>query len=417
MSFGLKAAPVTFQRLMNEFLEGLDPNAIQVYMDDIIVFDKLRASEEKSSFFTPGHTVSARGVAASPKGPKGVAPGIVVALQGIKKALVTAPILRYPDFARPFILTTDTSGVALGPLLSLVENDEDRPIAYASRKLTDAETRYPAIERELLGIVCGVQQFRPYIWGRHFNIKTDHKPLVWVDKLRENLARITRWKEQLAAYDYSISHTRGSENVMADCLSRSDPESFALRHLWEWAETRPDLPPTEPGTSEEQEKNSTENKGRTRINSKPRQVVLEGTLVKVRTLTDKGDLDAVAKEYHVGKTNHRGIKETVKHLRRQYYWTTMPKSVARVIARCKPCAEAKYERWPEEAPQMLTETPSEPLEAVEVGVMFWAEQKILTLADRLTKFAFAHLHLLAFFGTVGLPGVLVLVKGREFQNA
>ncbi|KAL1122261.1 hypothetical protein AAG570_003666 [Ranatra chinensis] len=153
---------------------------------------------------------------------------------GIKQALMRAPVLRYPDFTRQFVLTTDASGVAVGAVLSQVENGEDRPVAYASRKLTDAETRYPAIERELLGVVWGVQQFRPYLWGRRFKVRTDHKPLVWVD--------------------------RGAENVVADCLSRlinatsmedpqdasEGPEPFALCHLREWAESGLDLEVGEP---------------------------------------------------------------------------------------------------------------------------------------------------------------------------
>ncbi|KAL1129536.1 hypothetical protein AAG570_012481 [Ranatra chinensis] len=126
----------------------------------------------------------------------------------IKEALANAPVLRHPDFTRPFVLTTDASGVAVGAVLFQVKNNEDRPVAYASRKLTVTETRYPAIERELLGVVWGVQQSPLYLWGRYFSVKTDQKPLVWVDRLKENSARVTRRKETLAAYDFDIGHTR-----------------------------------------------------------------------------------------------------------------------------------------------------------------------------------------------------------------
>ncbi|KAL1131186.1 hypothetical protein AAG570_012422 [Ranatra chinensis] len=94
------------------------------------------------------------------------------------------------------------------------------PLAYASKKLTPAESRYSAIERELLGVVWAVEHFRPYVWGRQFRIKTDHKPLVWIEGLRETSARITRWKERLAPYAFQITHTKGRDNVVADCLSR-----------------------------------------------------------------------------------------------------------------------------------------------------------------------------------------------------
>ncbi|KAL1129718.1 hypothetical protein AAG570_012662 [Ranatra chinensis] len=275
---------------MDEFLEGLNPNAIQIYTDDIIVFSRsveyhgtdlgqllhrlrefgLRALEEKSTFFLSElrfmvHTVSERGVSTNSdkvravstllflkdskeiksfqgmvgyyrkfipnqadrlalwtrrlkKGCKSVVTADMVdEFDRIKEALANAPVLRYPDFTLPFFLTTDASRVAVGAILSQVEN-EDRPVTYASRKLTDAETRYPTIGRELLGVVWGIHQFRPYLWGRrHFSVKNDHKPPVWVDWLKENSARVTRWKETLAAYNFDIGHTMegggGGENV------------------------------------------------------------------------------------------------------------------------------------------------------------------------------------------------------------
>ncbi|KAL1109928.1 hypothetical protein AAG570_014131 [Ranatra chinensis] len=154
----------------------------------------------------------------------------------------------------------------------------------------------------------------------------------------------------------------------------------------------------------------------------------EGTLNRVRTVTDATEQEDIVKTYHVGKTNHRGVTETVKHLRRRYYWSAMPKVAARIIAGCKICAAAKYERNPEQTPQMLTPTPARPLDVVEADVMFWAGLRVLTMMDRLTRFAFAHqltnktaaevcTGLLSFFGTVGLPGTLVVDRGREFHNA
>ncbi|KAL1115716.1 hypothetical protein AAG570_006006 [Ranatra chinensis] len=271
----------------------------------------------------------------------------------IKKALTNAPVLRYPDFTRPFVLTTDASGVAVGAVLSQVEDGKDRPIAYASKKLADAETRYPSSERELLGVVWGVQQFRPYLWGRHFTVRTDRKPLVWVDKLKENSARVTRWMVTLAAYDFSIGHTRDSENVVADCLSRLvnatsvadpqdapvDPEPFGLRHLreWaesgpdlevrepeglryllEWAESGPDLPPAEPGPSAGTELMSPgEEVGQlswshTIVNNMPRQVILEAGTEQGVTVTHTSDPQPLEASNHELFTVGWGAGETVR---------------------------------------------------------------------------------------------------------
>ncbi|KAL1109910.1 hypothetical protein AAG570_014144 [Ranatra chinensis] len=144
------------------------------------------------------------------------------ALEWAKTRLCEDPVLRVPNFSLPFVITTDASQVAVGAVFSQVDSGGEggRPVAYASKKLTPAESRYSAIERELLGVVWAVEHFRPYVWGRQFQIKTDHKPLVWVEGLRETSARITRWKERLAPYTFQITHTKGRDNVVADCLSR-----------------------------------------------------------------------------------------------------------------------------------------------------------------------------------------------------
>jgi hypothetical protein len=116
-----------------------------------------------------------------------------------KEKLSTARILQFPDFDKGFVLTTDASLLALGVVLSQTGEEVVRPVAYASRRLTPVESRHSTIERELLGVVWGVEHFRPYLLGKKFTLKTDHKSLVWVEKLKETSAKICRWNKILAA--------------------------------------------------------------------------------------------------------------------------------------------------------------------------------------------------------------------------
>ncbi|KAL1130113.1 hypothetical protein AAG570_013052 [Ranatra chinensis] len=269
MPFGLKNAPTTFQKMIDEFLVGLSEDFIQAYMDDLIIFSKtLKEHENHLEVRFMGHIVSEQGTRPDPgkvqavkelpeptnlKGLrsflgmvnfyrrfiKGLADKVEPMTKLLKKntkfhfddkareafnwcknALSTVPILQFPDFEKKFILTTDVSQIAVGAVLAQDSGEGEKPIAFASKKLTPTETRYRTIERELLGIVWAVKNFRPYLLGRQFAIKTDHKPLVWIKRLEETSARISRWKETLAAYDFEIVHTKGSENVVADCLSR-----------------------------------------------------------------------------------------------------------------------------------------------------------------------------------------------------
>jgi hypothetical protein len=165
------------------------------------------------------------------------------------------PVLRFPQLNRPFVVITDASQVAAGAVVSQVTEDGDHPVAFASFKFTSTETRYSAIERESLGMVKGVEHFRPYLWGVEFLLRTDHKPLLWVGTLRESSARVTKLKEELAPYTFRLQRTKGSLNVVADCLSRNvnvgesipqtQEENFAARYLREWTENGPDLAPVE----------------------------------------------------------------------------------------------------------------------------------------------------------------------------
>jgi hypothetical protein len=84
----------------------------------------------------------------------------------LKLKLTSAPLLQYPDFGKPFILTTDAGGYAIGAILSQGKLGQDKPIAYASRTLYQAELNYATVEKELLAIVWDCKHFRPYLLGR-----------------------------------------------------------------------------------------------------------------------------------------------------------------------------------------------------------------------------------------------------------
>lgn len=131
-------------------------------------------------------------------------------------------ILQFPDFTRPFIVTTDASNTVISGILSQGEVGKDLPISYASRLLNDAEQRYSTIERELLAIVYVVNYFRPYIYGQRFRLVTDDK-LVWLHSVKDPTSRLVRWRLKLAEYDYEVTYKAGKINANADALSRNPP--------------------------------------------------------------------------------------------------------------------------------------------------------------------------------------------------
>lgn len=137
-----------------------------------------------------------------------------------KHLLTNNPILQYPNFEEPFVLTTDASNYAIGAVLSQGLIGSDLPVAYASRTLNEHEINYSTIEKELLAIVWATKYFRPYLYGRQFNIVTDHKPLQWLFSLKEPNSKLVRWRLRLEEYDYKITYKKGKLNSNADALSR-----------------------------------------------------------------------------------------------------------------------------------------------------------------------------------------------------
>lgn len=148
----------------------------------------------------------------------------------LKQSMMSPPILQYPDFSElnQFIVQTDASGYAIGAVLS---NSNGRPIAYASRSLNKAEKNYPTIEKELLAVVWAVKYFRPYLYGRTFKILTDHKPLVYLFNLKDPSSRLFKFRLALEEYNYEIEYVKGSENCVADALSRIKITSKELKEM------------------------------------------------------------------------------------------------------------------------------------------------------------------------------------------
>ena len=130
--------------------------------------------------------------------------------------------LRYYDRNLPVTVQADASLRGLGACLIQQHKGKDQPIAFASKSLTDAETRYANIERELLAIVFACQRFSTYLLGRSFVAESDHKPLEMI--AMKNLAnappRLQRMLLELQKYDVTIKYRPGKEMQLADALSR-----------------------------------------------------------------------------------------------------------------------------------------------------------------------------------------------------
>ena len=145
----------------------------------------------------------------------------------LKKLMASAPVLRPPDFTKPFLVVTDACDFAIGGALMQVHNGREHPIRYWSRTLQPAERNYHTTEKEALAVVQCMKQFRAYVLGSKTTVFTDHQALKQVLTAPRPSGRVARWAAALMEYDFDIRHRPGTKNCLADSLSR-DP---ALRSV------------------------------------------------------------------------------------------------------------------------------------------------------------------------------------------
>ncbi|KAE8184798.1 hypothetical protein CF336_g7658, partial [Tilletia laevis] len=148
------------------------------------------------------------------------------AFDDLKRALTTTPILRRPDYARPFILDVDASAVGFGAaLIQLQEDGKEHPIVYVSRQTKSPETRYGATNLELQCVVWAVSKLAHYIDGSHLTVRSDHQALkyLWDLKSEAPTGRLQRLALALAPLrdKIKVEYRKGSFNNVADALSRS----------------------------------------------------------------------------------------------------------------------------------------------------------------------------------------------------
>lgn len=143
------------------------------------------------------------------------------AFRVLKAALSSQPLLRSPDYSKPFIVQCDASDRGMGAVLSQRdEGDEEHPVLYVSRKLTLREQVYSASEKECACLVWAVQTLACYIAGSKFIVEVDHCPLTWLQTMSSKNGRLLRWSLILQQYTFDIRYKRGILHGNADGLSR-----------------------------------------------------------------------------------------------------------------------------------------------------------------------------------------------------
>ena len=143
-----------------------------------------------------------------------------IAFNRLKCAMISAPLLGYPNSKGDFLLDTDASGIGIGVVLSQVQDGQEKVIGYFSRTLSKSERRYCVTRRELLAVVEAVKHFHHYLYGFPFVVRTDHGSLRWLLNFRNLEGQLARWSELLGTYNFTLIHRAGKQHANAEFLSR-----------------------------------------------------------------------------------------------------------------------------------------------------------------------------------------------------
>ena len=126
----------------------------------------------------------------------------------LKNALTSAPILGFPREDGLWYLDTDASDVGTGAVLSQVQDEEERVIAYVSKSLEGSEQRYCTARKELLAVVRALKHFKCYLYGQKITVRTDNSAVSWLHRSKDPVGQPARWIEVIDTYDITFSTDR-----------------------------------------------------------------------------------------------------------------------------------------------------------------------------------------------------------------
>ena len=142
------------------------------------------------------------------------------AFMKLKEAIIQAPILRYPDTTKPYIVYTDASDDACGAQLSQIHDRTKFPVAFLSHTFTDTQRRWSTPEQEAYGIYFAIKKWNYYLQGVDIIVRNNHKPLAQFLNGKNENTKINRWGLELASYNIMFEWISGARNKAADCLSQ-----------------------------------------------------------------------------------------------------------------------------------------------------------------------------------------------------
>ena len=331
------------------------------------------------------------------------------AFDNLKEALTHAPVMSYFDVKKNTFLTVDASPVGISAILSQKDSrsENSQIIAYASRALTPVEQRYSQTEKEALSIVWAVEHFHLYIYGSHFTLVTDHKPLevIYGSASSKPSARIERWVLRLQPYTFSVVYKPGKDNP-ADFLSRHPTHESTSKHAVmadEYVNLLALSAVPKAMTMSEIQKATDEDRGLQHLRAAVRCNQWEGDSVKAyKDFKDEFTITAQniilrgsrivipeslrQRAIDLAHDTHQGLVKTKALLREKVWFPGIDRLVKETIDRCIPCQATGQQNPPE--PLQMSDMPQGPWQKVHADFYgpLPSGEYLLVVIDRYSRY-------------------------------
>ena len=374
------------------------------------------------------------------------------AFSNVKEEMTKPTVLAMYDVKARTKISADASSFGLGAALLQHDGTDWKPVAYASRSLTETERRYAQIEKEALAVTWSCEKFRDYILGKQIELETDHKPLVPLlsNKRLDGLPpRVLRFRLRLDRYDYLISHVPGKLLYLADTLSRAplaetDSMSAELEEEVETFISHVTKPPTEQPSMEiyssEQAKDPVCCKVMEYCRTGwPRKHVIppdlipywklrssftiynEVLLFNERTVIPPALQKETLQKIHEG---HQGIEQCRTRARTSVWWPNVSKQIADMVQNCPECTRLSRQR---KEPLLGTPLPEFPWKVVGTDLFELEKKHYLLIVDYFSRYPEVILMksttstavidaLKAVFSRHGIPEILRSDNGPQYAS-
>jgi len=286
------------------------------------------------------------------------------------KLILTAPLLLvFYNPTLPIHIYTDASGVGISAcLLQPQSNNKEKPVCFSSRTLTKSQQKFSTIEREFFAIYFALKIYHPYIYGRHFKIFTDHKPLVGLKfACHTNISsRLTNWALLLQEHDCELIYMKESKNHIADALSRQPlpimEESVLISDIV--------------GLEELQQVDNECQHIIKNLVSFPKFKLKNNILYNISVFGYHRPvlplvlrLEILNDVHSIPISGHLGFTRSFSKLAQRFYWKTMKQDLYKFINACPSCAAIKRQYGKHQGLLKPIEVPTEPFEMIATDVL------------------------------------------------